>query len=254
MKKEKSGDIYIGSKILSNYIMDNINCSDIEEYKILLFELYSKIYSSKISHMCFRYKEFNIFEDLKQEAYSCIWKLISENKFEKFDRIPYIILYLKGNITHYYKKYIVKHYTTLGDKNRLKLEKINNNLDNNIEVSDDDLKIKIRLESLYGSISNLDSPTNEEEDTNLGDLLESKPCNFDRFFIVEKLKDAISKLKIEDSTILSYFMLGYNDSEIGIELNKSRTTIRDRRKKILRDLKEHLLDLGIDEDILKEIN
>lgn len=44
------------------------------------------------------------------------------------------------------------------------------------------------------------------------------------------------------------------DGEIGKELSKSRTTIRDRRKKILRDLKEYLLDLGIDEDVLKEIN
>ncbi len=56
---------------------------------------------------------------------------------------------------------------------------------------------------------------------------------------------------VEDSTILSYFMLGYNDSEIGIKLNKSRTTIRDRRKKILRDLKESLLDIGYDfEDLI----
>ena len=51
-----------------------------------------------------------------------------------------------------------------------------------------------------------------------------------------------------------YYYEKFNDSEIGVELNKSRTTIRDRRKKILRDLKEHLLDLGIDEDILKEMS
>lgn len=251
MKKEKNINLHIEAKILSNYIIENINCSDILDYKLLLFELYSEIYGCKITQMCYRYKEFNVFEDLEQEAYVCMWKLISENKFEKFDTVPYFILYLKGNITHYYKKYIMKHYTTLGDKNRIRLEKINNDLDNNVEISDEDLKIKIRLESLYGSISNLDSPTSEEEDNTIGDLLQSTPCNFDRFFIVEQLKNAISKLKIEDSTILSYFMLGYNDSEIGIELNKSRTTIRDRRKKILRDLKESLLDIGYDfEDLI----
>lgn len=48
------------------------------------------------------------------------------------------------------------------------------------------------------------------------------------------------------------FYEGLTDGEIGKELNKSRTTIRDRKKKILRDLKEILLDLGIDEDILKD--
>ena len=251
MKKEIKVDNNIGAKILVDYIKNNINCSDIVEYKKLLFELYSIIYKSRITYLCSKYKQFKVNEDLEQEAYLCIWKLIDDNKFEKFDKTSYFLLYLKGVISHCYKKYIMKHNTMLGDKNRLRLEKINNNIRDDVEVSEEDLRIKIKLESSYENISNLDDSTNKEEGETIKDLLQSKSCNFDRFFIVEKLKNVISKLMVEDSTILSYFMLGYNDSEIGIKLNKSRTTIRDRRKKILRDLKESLLDIGYDfEDLI----
>lgn len=72
---------------------------------------------------------------------------------------------------------------------------------------------------------------------------------FEYDFILNLLDNEYDKKIIHLS-----FYEGLTDGEIGKELNKSRTTIRDRKKKILRDLKETLLDLGIDEDILKEMN
>ena len=54
----------------------------------------------------------------------------------------------------------------------------------------------------------------------------------------------------DKSIIRMSFINKLTDGEIGEALGKSRTTIRDRKKKIFRELREKLLDLGIDEDVL----
>ena len=72
-----------------------------------------------------------------------------------------------------------------------------------------------------------------------------------KMLITKILKSAISKLDSEEIFIINeYYFSGKSDNEISKELNKPRTTIRDRRKKILLKMRETLLDLGIDEDVL----
>ena len=79
--------------------------------------------------------------------------------------------------------------------------------------------------------------------------------NIDRIDRSDLFKKIFKNLSDYDIQIIKLFYYEkLNDGEVAKELNKSRTTIRDRRKKVLRDLKEMLLDLGIDEDILKEMN
>ena len=80
----------------------------------------------------------------------------------------------------------------------------------------------------------------------------SYEVDLDNIILTTKiLKSSISKLESEEIFIINeYYFKGKSDNEISKELNKPRTTIRDRRKKILNKMKETLLDLGIDEDVL----
>ena len=67
-------------------------------------------------------------------------------------------------------------------------------------------------------------------------------------FVINKIKSYLSEEEFE--LLYDFYFLEMTNEEMGIKYNKPKTTIRDRRIKIQKKLKEVLLDDGYDFDDL----
>ena len=224
------GGIYV--RELDDYKFENIIKTDYED----LYELFFKV--------CRRYNNGRLDDDTLQTIV-----ITYENKIKnkiKFDSEKnsngYIYRILCNSCYDFKVKSQNFSNSSLNKTDRLRLVELGKKIKLS-EVSDDELDEYLYLKKK--------SPI----DLLREDHKSYTSRNIENLYRKDLIKDLFTNLSEYDSNIIKmYYYEKFNDSEIGIELNKSRTTIRDRRKKILRDLKEHLLDLGIDEDILKEMD
>ena len=221
-----------------------------------------------MQNICYRFLRKNYDDELFQIMFITFEKLHDDIKFiaskklieeSELTLIPNLNLeiinkrrigYIYKTLTRTCSKHLIGKSNTISEQTPLtcremeefiKLRKIKNLSD------DEEIRFKYLME-LKNSVKTVELVNNDEDEIDGYeiDIYDNKK---------DILKLAISDLTENEVSIIDkHYIKKLSDNEIAKSFGVTRSAIQNRRKKILAKMRETLLDLGIDKDILKEMN
>jgi len=223
----------------------------IVDYELILKNYYHKDVWKIMSHICFKFVRKQYDDDLFQVMLIAYEKLPDEIKNLTIEdalfgsRKSYIYKTLVRACSKYLisKSNIVKKQTPLTYRETEEFIKLRRSK-NLTEVQKERLKYLEELKNSLHIVSTMENDEKVDNELEYGFITEIDDSR-------QILKLAMSNLTPDEKLIIDkHYIYGFTDEEISKEFGLKRCSIQVRRKKILLKMRETLLDLGIDEDVL----